>query len=427
MNDDTKPGISAGDRAGDVPGGPAGSSAAPTTTIRPQLLRSTEDRMVSGVCGGLGEHFGLDPVIFRIVFAVLSLFGGVGVLVYSLGWLSIPARGEEQPMLRRILAGKFDYGASAATVVAVMGVALFFTYLDSGFGPSVPLLMITAVVLFMVWSDTKKKQQAAVDAAGVAAMASAPAQVDTRPDDATVPGPPMWWQVPGAGSASGDEEPPAQAPAPQRPRCPRSYVSLATLSVATMVGGLLWVLDHTGAVEVTFTVAIAILLGIVGLGLLAGTWFGRARLLILPALALTALLTAVTAISVPLTGPSGERTYTPTTVAALPASYRLGVGTMDIDLRRLDLGPGGSATVKARIGAGQIQVWVPDDVTVVFKGGVDLGQVRTPTGRDDGYRPERTETTAPAVGPGRGTITLDLKVGVGDVELLDGDDGREPR
>ncbi|MET7305021.1 PspC domain-containing protein [Embleya sp. NPDC005575] len=427
MNDDTKPGISAGDRAGDVPGGPAGSSAAPTTTIRPQLLRSTEDRMVSGVCGGLGEHFGLDPVIFRIVFAVLSLFGGVGVLVYSLGWLLIPARGEEQPMLRRILSGKFDYGASAATVVAVMGVALFFTYLDSGFGPSVPLLMITAVVLFMVWSDTKKKQEAAVGAAGAAAMASAPAPVDVRPDGATVPGPPMWWQVPGAGSASGDEEPPVAPPVPQRPRRPRSYVSLATLSVATMVGGLLWVLDHTGAVDVTFTVAIAILLGIVGLGLLAGTWFGRARLLILPALALTALLSAVTAISVPLTGPSGERTYTPTTVAALPASYHLGVGAMDIDLRRLDLGPGGSATVKARIGAGQIQVWVPGDVTVVFKGGVDVGRVRTPAGRDDGYRPERVETTAARVGPGRGTITLDLKVGVGEVELLNGDDGREPR
>ncbi|MEU0933265.1 PspC domain-containing protein [Embleya sp. NPDC005971] len=428
MNDDMKPGTTAGDRAGDVPGGPAGSSAAPTTTIRPQLLRSTEDRMVSGVCGGLGEHFGLDPVIFRIVFAVLSLFGGVGVLVYSLGWLLIPARGEEQPVLRRVLSGKFDRGASAATVVAVMGVALFFTYLDSGFGPSIPLLMITAVVLFMVWSDTKKKQQAAVGAAGVAAMAPAPTQVDVRPDGATVPGPPMWWQVPGAESPAEGDGRPVPPPAPQRPRCPRSYVSLATLSVATMAGGLLWVLDHVGAVDVSFVVALAILLGIVGLGLLVGTWFGRARLLILPALGLTALLAAITAIGVPLTGPSGERTYTPTTVAALPASYHLGMGAMDIDLRRLDLGPGGTARVQARIGAGQIQVWVPKDVTVVFEGSADLGQVRTPVGRDDGYRPKRVETSgAQGGGPGRGTITLDLKVGVGDVELLTGDDGREPR
>ncbi|MGW1991082.1 PspC domain-containing protein [Embleya sp. NPDC001921] len=425
MNDDMKPGISAGDRAGDVPGGPAGSSAAPTTTIRPQLLRSTEDRMVSGVCGGLGEHFGLDPVIFRIVFAVLSLFGGVGVLVYSLGWLLIPARGEEQPLLRRILSGKFDYGASAAAVVAVMGVALFFTYLDSGFGPSVPLLMITAVVLFMVWSDTKRKHEAAVRTAGVAAMAPAPTQVDAGPDGATVPGPPMWWQVPGSGAAQ--ENRPASAPEPVRPKRPRSWLRLATLSAATAAGGLLWVLDHTGAADVTFTVALATLLGIVGLGLLAGSWFGRARLLIVPAVVLTGLLAAVTAITVPLTGPSGERTYTPTSVSALPTSYELGMGTMDIDLRRLDLGAGGSATVKARIGAGQIQVWVPKDVTVVFRGGADVGQVRTPAGRDEGYRPRRAETTAPEAGPGRGTITLDLKVGLGEVELLNGDDGREPR
>lgn len=425
MNDDMKPGISAGDRAGDVPGGPPGSSAAPTTTIRPQLLRSTEDRMVSGVCGGLGEHFGLDPVIFRIVFAVLSLFGGVGVLVYSLGWLLIPARGEEQPLLRRILSRKFDYGALAAAAVAVMGVALFFTYLDSGFGPSIPLLMITAVVLFMVWSDTKKKHEAAVRTAGVAAMAPAPTQVDARPDGATVPGPPMWWQVPGSGSA--EENRPASAPAPVRPKRPRSWLRLATLSAATAAGGLLWNLDHTGAADVTPTVALAILLGIVGLGLLAGSWFGRARLLIVPAVVLTALLAAVTTITVPLTGPSGERTYTPTSVSALPTSYELGMGTMDIDLRRLDLGAGGSATVKARIGVGQIQVWVPKDVTVVFRGGADVGQVRTSAGRDEGYRPRRAETTAPEAGPGRGTITLDLKVGLGEVELLNGDDGREPR
>ncbi|GCD95452.1 membrane protein [Embleya hyalina] len=431
MNDDMKPGVSAGNRAGDVPGGPPGSSAAPTTTTtRPQLLRSVDDRMVSGVCGGLGEHFGLDPVIFRIVFAVLSLFGGVGVLVYSLGWLLIPARGEEQPVLRRVLAGKFDRGATAATVVAVMGVALFFTYLDSGFGPSVPLMMITAVVLFMVWTDTKRRSEAAARTAGVAAMASAPAPVDTVPAGDTAPGPPMWWQVPGGGSAPEGGQPPAKpvAAEPGRPaKRPRSYVALATLSVATMVGGLLWVFNRTDTVDVTFTVAVAIVLGVVGLGLLAGTWFGRARLLILPALALTALLAGLTAITVPLTGPWGERTYTPTSVAALPASYHLGGGDLDLDLRTLDLGPARAATVKATVGAGQIQVWVPKDVRVVFKGRSDVGDVRTMSGRDDGWRPDRSETVEPIAGPERGTITLDLEVGLGQVELLYDDHGRLPR
>ncbi|WP_406283355.1 PspC domain-containing protein [Embleya sp. NBC_00896] len=425
MNDDMKPGDSAGGRAGDAPAGPPGSSAAPTTT-RPQLLRSTDDRMVSGVCGGLGEHFGLDPVIFRIVFAVLSMFGGVGVLVYSLGWLLIPARGEAQPVLRRILAGKFDYGASAAAVVAVMGVALFFTYLDSGFGPSFPLLMITAVVLFMVWSDTKKKNEAA-QAAGAAAMVTAPAQVGAEPGAATA-GPPSWWQVPGGGTAPDDGDPGVPWPVkPEPQKRPRSYVTLATLSVATITGGVLWVLNRTDTVDVTFAVALSILLGVVGLGLLAGAVLGRARLLILPALVLTALLAAVTTISVPLNGPTGERTYTPSSVASVPETYRMGIGDLDIDLRKLDLGPSGRATVKARVGAGQIQVWVPKDVTVVFEGSADLGDVRTPDGGNHGYRPEHTETTKPQADPTRGTITLDLKVGVGQVEMLYGDHGRNPR
>ena len=46
--------------------------------------------MVTGVAGGLGEYFRVDPVIFRVLFAVLSFFGGVGLLLYLLCWLLIP-------------------------------------------------------------------------------------------------------------------------------------------------------------------------------------------------------------------------------------------------------------------------------------------------------------------------------------------------
>ena len=56
--------------------------------------------MVSGVAGGLGEYFGVDPVIFRVLFAVLSFFGGVGLLMYGLAWLLIP-----EPGRRRVRPG----------------------------------------------------------------------------------------------------------------------------------------------------------------------------------------------------------------------------------------------------------------------------------------------------------------------------------
>jgi len=55
-----------------------------------RLHRSSKDRVIAGVCGGLGEYFDLDPVLFRLLFVVVTLIGGSGVLVYIILWLVIP-------------------------------------------------------------------------------------------------------------------------------------------------------------------------------------------------------------------------------------------------------------------------------------------------------------------------------------------------
>lgn len=54
-----------------------------------RLYRSNTQRIVAGVCGGLGEYFAIDPVWFRIGFVVLALGGGSGILIYLLMWLVI--------------------------------------------------------------------------------------------------------------------------------------------------------------------------------------------------------------------------------------------------------------------------------------------------------------------------------------------------
>ncbi len=55
-----------------------------------QLRRSRSDRLIAGVCGGLGDYLGIDPVIIRLVWA-LSIFGfGTGLLLYVLAWILIP-------------------------------------------------------------------------------------------------------------------------------------------------------------------------------------------------------------------------------------------------------------------------------------------------------------------------------------------------
>jgi len=55
-----------------------------------RLRLSGTDRKIAGVCGGLGEYFELDPVLFRAAFLVLALAGGLGILLYFALWLIVP-------------------------------------------------------------------------------------------------------------------------------------------------------------------------------------------------------------------------------------------------------------------------------------------------------------------------------------------------
>ena len=55
-----------------------------------RLYRSRADRVIAGVCGGLGRYLEMDPVVIRVVWAVLVVVAGVGILAYLLAWLIVP-------------------------------------------------------------------------------------------------------------------------------------------------------------------------------------------------------------------------------------------------------------------------------------------------------------------------------------------------
>lgn len=67
------------------------------TTDTPRLTRSTSDKMVGGVAGGLGAYFGVDPVLFRVGFAVATLLSGVGALAYLVMLLAVPRDDSDEP------------------------------------------------------------------------------------------------------------------------------------------------------------------------------------------------------------------------------------------------------------------------------------------------------------------------------------------
>jgi len=55
-----------------------------------RFTRSKHDKIIGGVCGGLGEYLNIDPVIIRIVWLVLFFAGGVGLIAYIVAWIIVP-------------------------------------------------------------------------------------------------------------------------------------------------------------------------------------------------------------------------------------------------------------------------------------------------------------------------------------------------
>ena len=61
-----------------------------------RLYRSKKNSVIAGVCGGLGEYFNIDPVIFRIIAVILVLAEGIGLLAYIIAWIAIPQREDQE-------------------------------------------------------------------------------------------------------------------------------------------------------------------------------------------------------------------------------------------------------------------------------------------------------------------------------------------
>lgn len=74
-----------------------------------RLYRSKTERMLGGVCGGLGEHLNVDPTVIRLVWAVIALLSlGTGLLIYIIAWIIIPEEGAAETLVSTAEQGKRD-------------------------------------------------------------------------------------------------------------------------------------------------------------------------------------------------------------------------------------------------------------------------------------------------------------------------------
>ena len=325
-----------------------------------RITRSGDDRVVAGVCGGLADYTGVDPVVFRVVFAVAALLGGAGLAAYATAWLLIPDEGGEshvESLLR-------DRDIPRIVVIALGVVALVaMARLVGGrpthlFGGGFSLVVLLVVALW------------------------------------------LWHRQDGRAPRQ-----PKDPPTP-RPRRERSRLGALTVSTAFVVAGAL------AALRVDTAAVLAACLLVVGLGLLVGSGWGRARLLIPLGLVLAVAAGVAAVADVPFRGGAGDRTWRPVSAADLRDEYRLGAGQLQLDLRGLDLA-GATRQVTVRLGAGHVAIWLPVSTGVHVDGHIGGGLIVGIGDDQDGV-----DVTRHLDLPGdRGRLVLDVRVGLGLLEV----------
>ncbi|MGH9049715.1 MAG: LiaF domain-containing protein, partial [Acidimicrobiia bacterium] len=204
------------------------------------------------------------------------------------------------------------------------------------------------------------------------------------------------------------------------PRGPASMLGVLALFALLVGTGVAIAVDASGALDVPAGVGLAGGLIVIGLALVVGARWGRARWLVIPGFALALVAAATSALDLPLTGGIGERDYRPTSFAVVDDHYELGIGSLELDLRELDF-RNRVETVQASVGIGELKVWVPEDVRVVVDGHVSVGELVTFGDQDSGTDVDSRVVRNGA--EGGGTLQLALRDGIGSVQVFDADHG----
>jgi phage shock protein PspC (stress-responsive transcriptional regulator) len=156
--------------------------------------------VISGLCGGLGRHFGIDPLVFRIAFVVMSLAGGTGLLLYLIGWALVPDdRGNT--FGAQWLPGRDRSHKLLAAGLAGVGLLLLVNRITDGHGDDVPLgLVLVGLGAAVLWSRRGDRPPTLPPTGGWTGSGPAPA--------------PPWPPAPPPGDAGLAADAPAGPPPP---------------------------------------------------------------------------------------------------------------------------------------------------------------------------------------------------------------------
>jgi len=213
--------------------------------------------------------------------------------------------------------------------------------------------------------------------------------------------------------------PPGTAPSPPPRRVPRERSGLGwmTLGGLLVAIGVVTLLDFQDVVALTAGQYLAMAVATIGVGLLVGAWYGRARWLIVPGLVLIPFMLAASLIHVPFEGGVGDRLFRPTSIEAVEPEYHLVAGQMLLDLNEVPFGPG-TYTIEATTVAGRILVLVPENVRVEIHAKTGAGQVSLFGQTDEGLNVDVRRIFEPRLATtSAGVLRLDLEAALGQVEV----------
>ena len=402
----------------------------------------TNERWIAGVAGGVAHRFDLDPTLVRCVWVVLSLFAGVGLVLYGLAWALLPEESDGRIHLEEALSGRFNAGLAGAIGMTIIGMSTF----GSGFIPNWyvheagiaaalwPLFWLGLFILGIVFlirraQDRRARRKAARGPRGPQPwQAPAPGAAQTpgsRPGvqaggfasawDSSAPGSgtPAFNQSAGGQSwqsRSYRQRPPYQPmPMPVRPARPRrpgpgSSLSLAVLGLGLLTAAGVWyatVTHHLGLLQGQF-ILIGILVALLGAGIVVsglrrrhGGWMTVLGWPVLFVVAIPALATAsivpTSLARMPFESLRNATTATSSTVTwqELTASASSGsvtrnkdIGDLTLDLRGMPATEASKlSTITTHLDVGTLRIKTDTDQRVEVRADVDMGAIDSQVSR----------------------------------------------
>ena len=387
------------------------------------IRRRTDDKWIGGVCSGLADRLGVDPVIVRAALVVLAVFGGAGITIYLVAWVLLPNDREEIVTQRALRDG--DGGPVVLLVLAALALlgGSWWSH-DSSWG--FPWFIVPLGLV--VWWLTHRHNDPDADQRVNAHRLGTPVPAGPSP---TAAGPPPTTSGPLPGAAAGQTAPMTQV-IPRTPAAPKKLgrrsggplMGLVAIGLAVATYGSLiwagnafsWTGSHTAIALAGSLAAIgltSVVLGVAG-------WRAGFVAFLAVVLAVSAWTSSVIPAGIQVNGRVGDATWKPTSVTATANNdnYRLGLGNGVLDLSGLPTEGIGPATIPVSVGIGDLKVLVPTGLTVKVVGHVNLGEILLPGDPSNNGQGGSDVSRSVVIGDGPTEVVVNAGVGIGQLTVV---------